>query len=234
MENSKDYEFILFDADKTLFDFDYAEEKALEISLTNIGLIYRKAIHLERYRFYNHKAWSDFEKGLTTPDKLKVKRFAEFFGELGIDTNIEQFSEMYLDELSQITRFLPGAEDLLQKLHGKVKMVILTNGLKKVQRRRFSKDWVMQYFDDVIISEEIGCAKPCNEIFDAAFGAVNHTDKNTALMVGDNLSSDIQGGINYGIDTCWFNPTKQNGNNEIQPTYEIVELEQIEDILITV
>ncbi|MCF8261286.1 MAG: YjjG family noncanonical pyrimidine nucleotidase [Melioribacteraceae bacterium] len=227
----KKYELILFDADGTLFDFDKAEEIALEKTFEDYNLEYKVEQHLEKYKVHNHKAWSDFEKGLTTPDKLKVERFISFFNELQIDLDFHKFSETYLDELSQVTEFLPGAKNLLDSLYAKTKLVLITNGLKKVQRRRFSKEWVNKYFAAIIISEEIGCAKPCNEIFTAAFDSVNHTNKSTAIIIGDKLSSDILGGINFGIDSCWYNPNSENGDGITKPTYTISELSQLENLL---
>lgn len=82
-------------------------------------------------------------------------------------------------------------------------------------------------FEQVIISEEVGCQKPHPGIFDYAFTNLAISNKSKVLMVGDSLTSDIQGGNKYGIDTCWFNPSRKTNTSGIQPTYEITSLMEL-------
>ena len=139
-------------------------------------------------------------------------------------------SAYYLLSLSQSTDLIEGAEDLVKWCSGKFKLGIITNGLTSVQKPRFGKSILNKYFEHYIISEEIGFAKPNSEIFDYSFNKFDHVDKNSAIIIGDNLTSDIKGGNDYGIDTCWINQFGVSGNSII-PTYEIKDLSELKQIL---
>jgi 2-haloacid dehalogenase len=106
-------------------------------------------------------------------------------------------------------------------------MMIITNGLADVQRPRFARSAIGDCFADLVISEEVGAAKPHNRIFDIAFEKMQFPKQDEVLIIGDSLSSDIEGGNNYGIDTCWFNPQREPGNEEVEPTYEITALGEL-------
>jgi 2-haloacid dehalogenase len=110
-------------------------------------------------------------------------------------------------------------------------LAIITNGLKDVQNYRIKKSVIGEYFEDIVISEEVKVAKPNSKIFEHALNNLKHTDKSKVLMVGDSLTSDIQGGINFGIDTCWFNPSKTVNTTKIKPTFEIANLMELKDIV---
>jgi putative hydrolase of the HAD superfamily len=116
-------------------------------------------------------------------------------------------------------------------LHGNYKLAIVTNGLKDVQNNRIRKSVIGEYIKDIIISEEVGISKPDPGIFEHAFNNIEQYDKSRVLMVGDSLSSDIQGGINFGIDTCWYNPHKTQNQTQISPSYEISNLMELLSIL---
>lgn len=143
------------------------------------------------------------------------------------------FSAFYLARLGEGSFLLPGAEDICRYLSGKYRLAIVTNGLKEVQRPRIAASPIAGLFDAVSISEEAGGGKPGPAIFDRAFTllGLSAEDKGAALMIGDSLSSDIQGGVNYGIDTCWYNPSKAPNPTGPRPTYEIGDLAELRDIL---
>ena len=101
-----------------------------------------------------------------------------------------------------------------------------------MQNKRIRKSNISKYFDDIIISEEVKVAKPDAKIFELALNNVDYTNKSNLLMVGDSLTSDIQGGINFGIDTCWFNPNKIVNKTKIKPTYEISNLVELKDLVV--
>lgn len=109
--------------------------------------------------------------------------------------------------------------------------MLITNGLAAVQRPRFASSSIGRFFPEVVISEELGIAKPDPAIFDHAFERIGRPAKDRVLMVGDNLGSDILGGVNYGIDTCWFNPEAASNGHEVEPVYEIRFLREILEIL---
>ena len=110
-------------------------------------------------------------------------------------------------------------------------MVLLTNGLSSVQHPRFRRSSIFHYFDSVVVSEDVGIAKPHSGIFEHTMKTLGHSCKNDVLMIGDNLRSDIQGGVNFGIDTCWYNPNRKKNESGITPSYEIEHLLQLENIL---
>lgn len=224
------YEVILFDADGTLFDFDKAEEYALEKALLFFHIDYEKE-HLKHYRDVNKAIWAEFENELITVEDLKTERFRRYFVRVGLELEPIDFSKYYMNYLSEAHFLLEGAMDLLTYLHKKYKLVLITNGLSTIQRSRLKLSSLNQFFDHIVISEEIGISKPNAGIFEHSLKLVHHSNKHTALMVGDNLKSDILGGINFGIDTCWFNPTSTGNTSHIQPTYEIHDLLQLKEIL---
>ena len=121
--------------------------------------------------------------------------------------------------------------DLVESLHKDFRLSIVTNGLKDVQDNRIRKSIIAKYFDDIVVSEEVMVSKPDPKIFEHALNNINHTDKSNVLIVGDSLTSDIQGGINFGIDTCWFNPNKIVNKTAIKPTYEISNLMDLKNIV---
>lgn len=227
----KKYELLLFDADGTLFDYDKGEVFALKKSLEYYNVNFEESRHLKTYRKINSGIWAEFERKLITADKLKTERFRRFFEELDLDIPDIEFGKMYLDNLAQARFLLPNSLELLENLKGKFKLGLITNGLKRVQRSRLDGSEIEKYFEYIIISEEIGVPKPEPGIFDEAFKICDHADKNTTMIIGDNLSSDIKGGVNYRIDTCWYNPAKKELSNGIIPTYEINDLLELNKIV---
>lgn len=222
------YNTLFLDADGTLFDYDKAEEYALQKALQETG--WRGNAPLYLYRRINTKIWEDFEQGKISPKELKVERFRRFFSELGFEFAPDKFSDLYLDHLSQASFLLPGAREVIEEIHGKYSLILLTNGLSNVQRKRLALSGLERFFSSVIISEEVGVAKPHPRIFSLAVEAANNQPKEKILMVGDSLSSDIRGGVNFGIDTCWI---KTDGQlpEDFGPTYVIDGIGQILDIL---
>ena len=217
------YKHLLFDLDGTLFDYDKAESDALENTFIQFGFRY-KTEFLAIYRELNKLIWQDFENGKITQKELKTKRFEQLAESLSLTFDSFKFSDTYLLNLSKGIDLISGAEKLLKTLFGKSKLYLITNGLTIVQRPRIKNSTIGKFFNGFIISEEVGFAKPQKEIFDLAFDMMGSPDKNEVLIIGDSLSSDITGGINYGIDTCWFNPNSKDLENNHNPTYEIKQL----------
>ncbi|MBL7995501.1 YjjG family noncanonical pyrimidine nucleotidase [bacterium] len=225
------YKVLLFDADGTLFDFEQSERLALQDTFHDFSIAYDPDIHMRLYQEINSKIWIEFEEHTITADALKTERFRRLFERLKIDVDPILFSDRYLNMLSQNSFLLDHAADMVVKLFHDYKMVLITNGLSSVQHPRFRKSAIFQYFDAVIVSEDIGIAKPHVGIFEHTMKRIGHDQKNDVLMIGDNLRSDIQGGMNFGIDTCWYNPEMKKNLNGITPTYEINHLLELEHIL---
>ena len=226
------YKTILFDADGTLYDFDKAAVEALKSSFKKYNLEWTENTFLI-YEEVNKKIWNDFEKGLITTKEIKRERFKRFFDIIEV-TNIDslKFSKDYLEFLSQNNYLLDGAEDIIKWSSQKFELAIVTNGLASVQNPRFKCSELRKYFSHIIISEEIGFAKPKKEIFDYTFELLNIPSKSSTIIIGDNLTSDIKGGVDYGIDTCWFNPAKLANTSGILPTYEVSNLNELKKILL--
>jgi len=136
-----------------------------------------------------------------------------------------------LTNLADGADLIEGAEETVRTLYGRVGLIVITNGLREVQRSRLAKSAVSEFFSAVVISEEIGAAKPDGRIFDAAFEKMGNPQKRDVLIVGDSLTSDIKGGSDYGIDTCWFNPTGKPCDLDVEIQYEIERLHELVGIV---
>lgn len=224
------YKWMMFDADGTLFDYDKAEIVALKSTYDEMGLPYEIA-HAQVYRRINGDMWLDFEKGKISQRRLRTKRFELLFDAAQIECDTEEFSRRYVANLARGTYLVDGAESVVSSLYGRVGLLLITNGLSEVQRPRFAQSAVGQYFSTVVISEEVGVAKPDPRIFDIAFEKMGHPSKADVLIVGDSLTSDIKGGNRYGIDTCWFNPGRRLLDPELEVRYEIGELAELLEFL---
>ena len=224
------YQWLLFDADGTLFDYDRAEAVALQKAFESFDFKFKAEYSLV-YRHINAQIWQEFERGEVTQADLRTKRFSLLFDALKIEVNPKAFSQSYLKYLGEGDYLLDGAQETLEALYGKVDMMLITNGLKDVQRSRLARSTIGHYFVDVIISEEVGVAKPENGIFEAAFQKMGWPKKESVLMIGDSLSSDINGGNQFGIDTCWFNPNHSERTADVSIRHEITHLSELLEIV---
>lgn len=224
-------EVILFDADGTLFDFQRAERHALAQTMTRFDLEYDDARHPALYTTINRDVWRQLEQGTLTAATLKVERFRRFLAGCEVALAPEAFSGEYLRQLATVSHLLDGAEALLAAIRPRFRLGIVTNGLAEVQRPRLARSAIGPLFDTVVVSEEIGAAKPDARIFEHALRQLRHDDPSTVLVVGDSLASDIQGGCNAGMQTCWFNPSGAANSTAIEPTFEIASLRELRDRL---
>jgi putative hydrolase of the HAD superfamily len=224
------YRWLVFDADGTLFDFHLAETTALRLTTRKHGFEYSSHLH-DVYNAISAELWGKFERGETTLKKLRVSRFERLFSELGIGAEPVSFNVDFMNDLGRQTQLLPGAEAVVRVLSARFRLLLATNGIAVVQRPRFARSSIRRYFEDVVISDEIGVAKPQTGYMDVAFSRMGHPPKSEVLMIGDKLSSDIAAGLNYGIDTCWFNPDALPLDGFPKPTYEIEDLAEIEGIV---
>jgi 2-haloacid dehalogenase len=223
------YKWLMFDADGTLFDYDKAEENALQLTFAQLGHNFTPE-YIGAYREINHQIWLEFEQGKIDQITLRARRFELLFDTINIQADAQNFSAQYLLNLATRTDLMAGAEELVRALATKCNLAIITNGLADVQRPRFKQSSIYGYFAAIIISEEVGAAKPTSQIFDVAFAKMEYPAKNEVLIIGDSLTSDIQGGTDYGIDTCWFNPNGKT-NGRLACTYEIAQLNQLLPLL---
>ena len=221
------YYCILFDADNTLLNFDAAENKALAETLVNYG-IEPDAETVQTYRTINEELWRQLEKGQIRREKLFGERFSRFLKAINAAGDGVEMNRFYLEQLSTHPDLMSAEVlDVLRELSEVATLAIVSNGVQKVQTRRLAESGVMNFMEDVFISEKMGCEKPNARIFDAALRALGVENREHVLMVGDSLPSDIQGGVNAGLDTCWYNPNHAENPGKVVPTYEISSLEEL-------
>ncbi|MCB0012009.1 MAG: YjjG family noncanonical pyrimidine nucleotidase [Anaerolineales bacterium] len=222
----KKYRWLLFDADGTLFDFARAEESALAQTCQTLGIDFQPA-HAEAYRRINVAAWHAFEQGELSLTDLRSIRFARFFAEFGLEGDPLATSDQYIAFLGQGHYLLDGAEALIAGVTGRYDLALITNGISHVQRPRLAASPLANSFNPVVISDEIGVAKPDPAYFDYAFGQMGWPAREDVLIIGDSLTSDMRGGQNYGVDTCWFNPEGKAAPADLAITYEVRSLGEL-------
>lgn len=225
------YKVIIFDADGTLFDFEKAERHALERSMNHYRYEYDERKHLSKYKKHNKAVWDDFERENISAEELKVERFRRFFEEMGMSIDPSPFSLKYMDYLKEGSFLLTGAAELIKRLNGDFRLVMLTNGLSAVQNIRIRNSSIADYFEDIVISEEVGVAKPNIKIFKHTLEKIKHHNKEDVVIIGDSLKSDIKGGNSFGIDTIWYNPKEEENNTDIVPKYEVKSFDELKELL---
>lgn len=224
------YAWLILDADGTLLDFTRAERLALDRTPEDLGLMVPPGF-VAMYESVNVELWASFEQGRIRAKDVRHRRFQEVFRRLGLMGDPDEFSEAFLQNVIHESVFVQGAEQLLTDLRGRVRLLLLTNGFSDVQRARIKRLGLESAFDHVIISEEVGVAKPDPGIFELALERMGRPERERVLVVGDSLASDILGGRNSDLDTCWFNPDRQPCPVELSPTYEIASLDDLPGLL---
>lgn len=217
------YSTLLFDLDHTLFDSDASEVAAFAATMRAVGFD-RPSEHFEAYQRINLDLWAGVERGEVSPIDVRRVRFERLFAELEVDANVEDMAELFVAALGANGDLYPGVFELLDLLGSHARLGLVTNGLSDVQRARLGRLGIADRFDAVVISSEVGVTKPRREIFDIAFARLGAPPADSALMIGDSLTSDIAGGANYGIATCWYNPRGLMQSAEDIVTHEIADL----------
>ncbi|MEA3335018.1 MAG: YjjG family noncanonical pyrimidine nucleotidase [Chloroflexota bacterium] len=220
------YTWLLFDIDGTLFDYDRAESTALRLAFDESGMPF-EPVYLNAYRTINGEIWQEFERGEITSQAIKSQRFARFFDAIGVSFDPLAFGTTYLWCLAQQATLIDGAEETIRRLHDRYRLFLLTNGLKEVQRERLARSTLKDYFEGIVISDEVGVSKPDGRIFDIAFQLMGNPDRAEVLMIGDSTTSDMAGAVGYGIDTCWFNASGKPAPAGLPIDYEISNLSEL-------
>jgi YjjG family noncanonical pyrimidine nucleotidase len=220
------YTTLLFDLDHTLLDSDTSEDLAFEAALRGAG-VDDPARHRADYDRINRAMWAAVEEGTLTPDHVRTARFEQLLAAAGLDVDPIALADAFVAGLGRFGELYPGTRDVLAALAGRASLALVTNGLSEVQRTRLERLDLERYFDAVVISAEVGVAKPAPGIFDLAFAALGHPAKGATLMVGDSLTSDVRGGAGYGIATCWYNPYGRRATDADPIDHEIARLDQL-------
>ena len=227
----KTYDTFLFDADNTLFDYDRAEENALRTMFDSCGFEYCENIRTV-YREINSKVWADYEEGKITKDVLQVLRFSRLFEKIGVKSDAKDFNNRYLFELGKGSFLIEGAFEICGEISSRSKKIyIVTNGILATQESRIRHSRIRDFIAGYFVSEFVGFNKPDPKYFEYVFSHIENPDRGKALIIGDSLTADIAGGINAGIDSCWFNSANADNMTGIRPTYTINRLDELKKFI---
>lgn len=223
------YDTLFFDLDNTLLDFSSSERTAIRRVLEMNGIAATDET-AALYSDINRRYWEAFERGEIPREAIFTGRFEELVKRLGVSADPKKLSADYFVCLSEGHDVIAGAREILEWARAEgIRIYATTNGVAKTQYKRISDSGLERFFNGVFISEEIGAKKPEKRFFEYVMARVPNCNKNRVLVIGDSLSSDILGGINSGLSSCWYNPAGNTGN--IKPTYEISSLDGLKDIL---
>lgn len=226
----KQYHTILLDIDGTLLDFDKAEQNSIREILEHYGLRPEEKL-VEAYHTLNQRYWHDFEIGNITKDQIMGHRFTEYFQNLGENIDGDEAEAIHRKHLNESAFLIDGALEICAYLKEKYDLYVVTNGVSDTQYRRLKQSGLDRCFRAVFVSEDAGSQKPQREFFDYCFSRMEKPDPESMLIVGDSLTSDIKGGNDAGIDTCWYNPSAQLLPQEFHVDYEIRKLKDLEHFL---
>jgi len=223
--SSVSYTHILLDLDHTLLDTETSLRLAFDDAMHAVG-----ADPLGQYDTFdeiNAALWKQVEAHALTPDQVHQRRFEQLNDVLELEVDPSTMADAFAIGMGARGDLYPGALDALKALAATATLAMITNGLSGIQRARIERLELNQFFDAITISAEAGCSKPGTEIFDITFEVLGQPDRSRALMVGDSLSSDIAGGHNAGVDTCWYNPGGALVGDKQPATFEIQALSEL-------
>ena len=225
------YKFLLFDLDHTLLDFDSAEDIALTQLLKEEGVTDIQA-YKDYYVPMNKALWKDLEQKKITKQKLVNTRFSRLFAHFGIEKDGVYLAERYQFYLAQQGQVYSGAMELLDNLIDRgYELYAATNGITTIQTGRMAHSGLAPYFNHIFISEQLQTQKPEALFYEKIGQEIAGFDKEKALMIGDSLTADIQGGNNADIDTIWYNPQHLENHTQAKPTYEVDSYQALLELL---
>lgn len=223
------YQIVLLDLDHTLLDTDTSLELAFADAMTVVGGDGAAAYGV--FDEINRALWKQVESQQLTPPQVHVARFEQLIDQLELQGSPQDMADAFAIGMGEHGELYDGARAMLDGLVDSVTLGLITNGLSGIQRRRLERLNLDRYFETVIISGEVGVAKPGSAIFDLAFDQLDSPQQADVLMVGDSLTSDIAGGRAAGIDTCWYNPHALSVTGDIAPTHTIASLTELPGVV---
>jgi len=227
----KKYRAIFFDADDTLFDYPQAERAALLACLAGFQVRCGPETFIAVYRRHNHDVWREFERGETDQATLRVERFRRLAAELELPgLPLEKVSTFYLEALACQSQLLPGALETIRGLAARFPLALITNGIAAVQNKRFAASPITPYFRSIVISEEVGIAKPDPCIFRPALEKLG-VKAGDVLYAGDSVTSDMAAARNAGMDFCWINPSGAPAPAGFAPLFIIRSIMEFPDLV---
>ena len=223
---------ILWDVDGTLLDFAAAEKAAVQKLFIEFGLGECTDGMVARYSAINDAYWKRLERSEITKAEVLVGRYRDFFSEIGVDPSLaETFNARYQIALGDTVVYRDDSLNLVKSLHGKVKQYVVSNGTVVAQTRKLERSGLGRWMDGIFLSEQLGAEKPSPRFFEQVFAALPDIPKEDMLIVGDSLTSDMQGGLNAGVPTCWYNPQSLPRPADMAIAFEIQNLQQIYELL---
>lgn len=223
---------ILWDVDGTLLDFIAAEKAAIKTLFGEFNLGQCSDEMIKRYSEINKTYWQRLERGEITKQEVLVGRFKEFFKSEGIDISVvEEFNSLYQLRLGDTIVYHDDSLEIIKSLQGRVRQYVVSNGTVEAQSKKLRLSGLGELVDGIFLSEHIGVEKPNIEFFDKVLEEIKPAARSSILIVGDSLTSDIQGGNNAGIVTCWYNPLGDKAPDKYRIDYEISDLHQIYEII---
>jgi len=226
----KRYQWLFFDLDNTILDFG-ASSKVAFYDIFKARNLEMKPLDYKTYRDINHEVWVEFEKGKLTTDEVKHLRWDKFFELKKLKLDSKEINEAYFEHIKMNPLWISGAEELLTQLNHTYNICIITNGLSEVQHSRLALSGISDLIQHIVISDAIGVAKPAAAFFDYAFKITGEPMKEDVLVIGDTLTSDIRGGIDYGVDTCWYNYYGTENQTQYRPTYQVKNIMELQSLL---
>ena len=225
------FDTILWDVDQTLLDFKKSEDYAIRYCFRKFG----KEASDEAVAIYsriNEGFWKRIEKGEINRKDALVQRFEQLFQQIGEqDMDAGAFQKEYAEALGSVYYYLDDSYELVKNLRGIYRQYLVTNGVTLTQMKKLRLSGFDQLADGIFVSEQIGIPKPHKDFFEKCFSMISGFCKEKAVIVGDSLSSDMRGGNNAGIATCWYNPAGLKNLSDVKIDYEIRNLKEIWDIL---
>ena len=226
------FDTILWDVDGTLLDFAAAEEAAMRALFSDYGLGVCTEAMLARYSEINRNYWRALERGELTKADILTRRFEDFFAAEGISgPPASEFNEAYQRRLGDTIVYRDGSDKLVASLRGEFRQYAVSNGTVAAQTRKLARSGFDKLMDGIFLSEQIGYEKPAKEFFDAVFREIGEGKRGSSIIVGDSLTSDIEGGNRAGVASCWYNPCGAENGTGARPDYEIKNLNEILKIL---
>nr|MCG8452962.1 YjjG family noncanonical pyrimidine nucleotidase [Spirochaetales bacterium] len=200
-----EYDWLFIDIDDTLLDFKACEAMALTATAQDAQCELTEETY-DIYKTINDGLWAALEAGKIQPKELPLERACQFEKAVGWFHSPELFNQSYLTHLSQSNAVLPGALDFLEKASQLFSLAVASNGIGDVQRGRLKASGMDKFFQLVVVSEDVGAAKPSPVFFHQALKMGKISDPETVLMIGDKRTADVQGALNCGLCACWFSP----------------------------
>ena len=223
---------LLWDVDGTLLDFKAAESAAIRRLFGEFSLGECTDEMIRRYSAINEEFWQRLERNEITKQQVLIGRYEQFFAEIGVPVSLAvEFNRRYQVRLGDTIVLRDDSYSIVKSLRGRVRQYVVSNGTVIAQSRKLEGSGLGEMMDGVFLSEALGVEKPNKAFFDAVMDRICPEAPEEVMIIGDSLTSDIRGGNNAGIKTCWYNPEGKTAPDEYKIDYVIADLHEIDSLL---